>query len=170
MPRLFFALWPDDLVRRQIAKVAMKLPADAGKKVKTANLHATLCFLGQIEEDQVDNIIEAANTIRAQHFRLQLDSREWWKKSQLTWMGASEPPEILETLVDDLTEALIPCGFHPDQRPFKLHITLMRNVKKPIQHFHFKPISWLVNGFSLVESVTHPEGVEYRVIQSWDFM
>lgn len=169
MPRLFFALWPDDLVRKQIANIAAQLPA-AGNKVKASNIHATLAFLGQVESEKVDCLLKAADSISSPPFDLLLDSREWWKKSQVTWLGASIIPDELKQLVESLNTALIPCGYKPDPRPFSLHITLMRKVKKPVRPVLFKPVPWLVRGFSLVESTTLPAGAEYRVIQTWDFM
>ena len=169
MSRLFFALWPDDLVRQQIAKVSAQLPS-GGNKVKTANLHATLAFLGEVSDDQRQNYLEAAGQISSVPFDLQLDSREWWKKSQVTCMGASEIPDQLLQFIDSLNKALEPCGYKVEKRSFRLHITLMRKVAKPINPIQFKPIPWLIRGFSLVESKTLPLGVEYKVIHSWDFV
>lgn len=169
MARLFFALWPDDLVRKQIANVIAKLPPK-GNKVKPANLHATLAFMGNSTPDQVNCYIKAADQISSHPFDLQLDSREWWKKSQVTCLGASSLPDPLFDLVSSLNNSLEPCGYNPEQRPFRLHITLMRKVKHPITPVEFRPIPWLVRGFSLVESETLPSGAEYRVIQSWDFV
>ena len=94
MSRLFFTLWPDDLVRLQIAKVAAQLPS-YGNRVKVANFHATLAFLGEVSDDQRESCIKAAGQISSDPFDLQLDSREWWKKSQLTCMGASDVPDQL---------------------------------------------------------------------------
>ena len=169
MPRLFFALWPDDLVRKQIADVSAQFP-HGGSRVKAANLHATLVFLGDVPSNQVDSIVKAAGTIISPSFDLQLNSREWWKKSQVTCMGASEVPSLLLSLEKSLSRALEPCGYKPQKRSFRLHITLMRKVKNPINPIQFKPIPWLVRSFSLVESKTLPSGVEYKVIQSWDFV
>lgn len=169
MSRLFFALWPDDLVRRQIAKVAAQIPAE-GEKVKAANFHATLAFLGDVSNNQRDCYIEAAGKITSSPFDLQLDSREWWKKSAITCMGASEVPDPLFVLIDSLNKTLEPCGYKAEKRPFRLHITLMRKVAKPINPIQFKPITWLVRNFSLVESETTASGIEYKVIKTWDFM
>ena len=169
MSRLFFALWPDDLVRQQIAKVAAQLPS-YGNRVKASNYHATLAFLGDVSDEQRDCFIEAAGKITSAPFDLQLDSREWWKKSQVTCIGISEVPDQLFILIDSLNKTLEPCGYKVEKHPFKLHVTLMRKMKKPVNPIQFKPIPWLVRGFSLVESQTLPEGAEYRVIKSWDFV
>ena len=169
MSRLFFALWPDDLVRQQIARVSAQLPS-GGNKVKTANLHATLAFLGEISDDQRQNYLEAAGQITSSPFDLQLDSREWWKKSEVTCMGASDVPDPLFQLIDSLNKVLEPCGYKAEKRAFKLHITLMRHVEDPINHIQFKPIPWLVRGFSLVASENTSPGVEYKVIKTWDFV
>ncbi len=169
MSRLFFALWPDDLVRQQIAKVAAQLPS-YGYRVKASNFHATLAFLGEVSDDQRDSFIKAAGQITSSPFDLQLDSREWWKKSEVTCMGASDVPDPLFQLIDSLNKVLEPCGYKAEKRAFKLHITLMRHVEDPINHIQFKPIPWLVRGFSLVASENTSPGVEYKVIKTWDFV
>lgn len=169
MSRLFFALMPDDLVRQQIAKIAAQIPA-GGQKVKASNFHATLIYLGEVPADQIEALGHAAEQINIAPFDLKLDSREWWKKSELTCMGASKIPKQLKMLVNALNEALEPFGYQAEQTDFRLHITLMRGVKKPINHLTFKHIPWLVRGFSLVESIVVSGESEYRVIQTWDFV
>lgn len=169
MSRLFFALMPDDLVRQQIAKVSAKLPL-GGQKVKAINYHATLSFLGEVPADQVELLGHAAEQLRIEPFTLKLDSREWWRKTQLTCMGASHIPEQLNVLVNSLNKSLEAFGYQSDPRPFQLHVSLMRDVKKPLNHLTFKEISWLVKGFSLVESKCVSGETEYRVIQTWDFV
>lgn len=160
---------PDDLVRQQIAKIAAQIPA-GGQKVKASNFHATLVFLGEVPVDQIEALEQAAKQINIAPFDLKLDSREWWKTSELTCMGSSNIPEQLNVLVSKLNEILEPFGYSAEQTDFQLHITLMRGVKKPINHLSFKHIPWLVRGFSLVESIVVSGESEYRVIQTWDFV
>ncbi len=169
MTQLFFALLPDDLVRRHVAKVIAQLP-NKGSKVKILNLHAILAFLGEVPSDQIQQYTNAADGIVSPSFTLKLDSREWWRQSRITAIGVSEVPDPLFDLINSLNQALIPYGYDPEKRPFRLHITLMDNVENPISPTHFEPISWLVRGFSLIESSNHPEEQSYRVIQSWDFV
>ncbi|MFK8066693.1 MAG: RNA 2',3'-cyclic phosphodiesterase [Gammaproteobacteria bacterium] len=169
MSQYFFALWPDDLVRKQVSKVIAALPGK-GYKVKAENLHTCLAVLGELSAKQLSLHIQSADQINTSPFTLKMDSREWWKRSQTTAIGASDVPDQLFDLINSLNQAIIPCGYDPEKQPFRLHITLMENVESPISPVHFEPISWLVRSFSLIESSNHPEQPSYRVIQSWDFV
>ncbi|MDR2244802.1 MAG: hypothetical protein LBE15_05280 [Burkholderiales bacterium] len=42
------------------------------------------------------------------------------------WAGPKETPAALIALVEDIHALLQPCGFTPETRPFRAHITLRR--------------------------------------------
>ncbi len=51
MPRLFYALWPDDAARAQLAQAAAALNVHDGQRVRDENLHLTLVFLGAVDAE-----------------------------------------------------------------------------------------------------------------------
>lgn len=169
MARLFFALWPDDLVRKQILQLQTQ-SGGLGQSCAPENLHATLAFLGEKNPDQLEDIIDAGDHVTAAPFTLELDTREWLKQSQICWLSCSQTPPRLEQLVYDLTKNLAPLGYTTDLRPFKLHVTLKRRVTRAMRPLQFRAIRWHLTRFVLVESVLHPHGPEYKIIHSWDFM
>jgi 2'-5' RNA ligase len=48
---------------------------------------------------------------------------------------------------------------------FKPHVTLVRDAELP-PDLVFTPMTWLANQIVLVQSITHPEGPEYRILAS----
>ena len=65
-------------------------------------------------------------------------------------------------------DALQPCGYEPERRPYRAHVTTARKVSRPTPVTEIDPIHWSVSDFALVESVTHQEGPEYRVLKRWN--
>ena len=53
------------------------------------------------------------------------------------------------------------------QKRFVPHITIFRKARHPLEVDAFDPIDWRIDRFALVESVTHPHGAEYTVLNQW---
>ena len=69
--RLFFALWPDDEVREQIAADAGRtIERSDGRTVPPSNYHITLTFLGSVTASSLPDIVAAARNVRVLPYRL----------------------------------------------------------------------------------------------------
>lgn len=168
--RLFFALWPNDDVRQQLAVLIHQSSAhNTGKSISAMNLHLTLVFLGNVEEAHIECLRDVAGSIQANSFRLQLDKPGWFKKPRVAWMGTDHPPDVLLSLVSQLREVCIKCGLRVEDGTFRPHVSLQRKVQR-FQSFDVTPVEWDVDSFVLVQSHTHPQGVEYRVIDRWPLL
>lgn len=166
--RLFLALWPEAAVRAALLEVQRGLPADIGRAVKADNLHITLAFLGSTPAQRQSCIEAALDDVVAQCFSLQLDRLGFWRKPQVLWVGSERSPPPLQTLVDGVGRAVAQCGCRLDSRPFQIHLTLFRKVRKPPRELPVvAPIQWPVESFALVESVTAASGVCYKVLKTW---
>ena len=166
--RLFFALWPDAVLRDTIYKATRKaVKASGGKPVPPANFHVTLAFLGNLAPEAAEVARAAATGIRGQAFELVLDRFGFWPQPGVAWLGASRVPEAGRRLAGQLASALCEGGLQLDLRPFVPHVTLARKVGKPGDFGSVKPIPWPARAFVLVRSVTHPSGSEYLVLQEW---
>lgn len=166
--RLFLALWPDDDVRRRIAKLTAACRVSGGRPVPRANWHITLAFLGG-QDSETRRCIEAvAAAVRAPAFELRLDRLGYWPApGGILWLGASEVPEALGRLAAHLSDGISTCGVERDRRPFHAHLTLMRRVQRVVRLDPLAPLSWPVEEFVLCESVTDPGGARYRVLARW---
>jgi 2'-5' RNA ligase len=165
MKRLFFALWPDESTRQACAEVAKTL-SRSGKRVLPENLHVTLVFLGNIDDETEAALTLAADALAVPKLTITFDRIDFWRKPRILCLtGRSEGSE-LKTLVAELNAVSRTLGIEVDKRPYTPHVTLIRKIKeaRPVE---FEPIVWQSESFCLVESRTLPEGVEYRVIKEW---
>lgn len=160
--RLFFALWPDDLVRRQLAA---HQPA-AGRLVAVEDLHITLVFLGSLDSERQQRVEEAAAGLLLPPFRLQLERLEYWRRPKVTWLGPSVQPPELVALHEQLKAVALAIGIEVEARPYQPHVTLARDAPAvPAQAI--EPIQWDVTDFCLVESLARSSGPRYMVRRRW---
>jgi 2'-5' RNA ligase len=166
--RLFFALWPDDGVRAQLARWSRELhELCGGRTTLPENLHVTLAFLGGVEDARVAEVERAASEVAPKAASLVLDQPGYWKHNRIAWAGASVVPPELEALVCGLREVLAKSQIRFDAKPFVSHVTLLRDAREPKGMPGLEPIPWKVDGFALVRSVTLPRGSRYEVLRSW---
>jgi 2'-5' RNA ligase len=166
--RLFFALWPDDGVRAQLARWSRELHAlCGGRSTRPENLHVTLAFLGGVEDARVAEVERAAGEVAPKAVSLVLDRPGYWKHNRIAWAGASVVPPDLDALVSELRGALVKSQIRFDAKSFISHVTLLRDAREPAMMPAFGPIEWRLDGFSLVQSVTLPRGSRYEIRRFW---
>lgn len=166
--RLFFALWPTQRCREAMFKAARTLHKQTdGRLVNIENLHLTLAFVGSVTEQQQQCMQQVASNIHTPSFTIELSELGYWPKPRVAWIGCQQQPEGLLLLASTLNSYLEECGYQAEKRPFQAHITLVRKAKRYPKDRQTPEITWPVDRFVLVESVTHAEGVEYRVIAEW---
>jgi len=165
--RLFFALWPDETVRLQLAGYKSLLKGCGGRPVIPENLHITLAFLGSVEADTRRCLEQAADAISLPAFTLKLDQLGYWRRPQVVWLGAEHTPESLLALAAALKQAMLGCDLEPESRPFQAHLTLMRKARRGPAQDPAEALNWPVGEFALVVSETRPEGVRYEVLRKW---
>jgi 2'-5' RNA ligase len=166
--RLFFALWPDEAVREQLARWSRELRAVCGGRATRAeNLHVTLAFLGNVDDARIAEVERAAGEVRPCAVSLVLDQPGYWKHNRIAWAGASAVPAQIEALVADLRGALARAEVVFDGKGFVSHVTLLRDARQPKALPRLEPIEWRLDGFALVQSVTLPQGSRYEVRKSW---
>lgn len=164
--RLFFALWPDETSRERLARLARKTARRRGKRVPDENLHITLVFLGSVSAVQAACLVRATEDVRGEPFSLRLDRVGHWARPRVLWIGPSQVPDALLSLVRDLNDAARACGLATDPRPYNPHLTVARKVSAG-REAEVDPVEWRVESFSLVESVTDPQGARYQVLRTW---
>lgn len=166
--RLFFALWPDQAVREQLADWSRELHAACGgRPTRAENLHVTLAFLGSVEDARVAEVERAGSEVVLHAISLVLDQPGYWKKNRIAWAGASIVPPELEALVSALRSALAKAQIRFDAKSFVSHVTLLREAREPREMPTLEPIQWNLDGFALVQSVAQPRGSRYEIRKSW---
>ena len=167
--RLFFALWPEAELQQQLAQAAAALlPQAAVRRVRPENLHCTLVFLGSVDPGQRLCVEAAAGALALPPFALVFDRFGYFRRPQVAWLGCSHTPPVLLDLAGQLRHGCAACGFPPERRPYEVHLTVARKLRRDPGRAPFLPIDWRVERFALVESVSTDEGVRYRPLRFWD--
>jgi len=168
--RLFLALCPDDITRKKLAEVQKKLGNNerlkTAKPVPVANLHITTHFLGAVTEEVHTQLEELLSEVNAQACTLVIDRWGYFPRAKVLWIGGKSP-DALNDLAEQTQTCIQACIEGYEQKRFVPHITVFRKARHPMEVDDFHPIEWSIDRFALVESVTHPEGPEYRVLKEW---
>jgi RNA 2',3'-cyclic 3'-phosphodiesterase len=165
--RLFFALWPEPQIQKEMAQVLRRRPSISGRSVPRQNYHVTLAFLGDVEEERLSCLCEQAARVEFTPFSLELDQLGQFRRSSILWLGCSSVPDTLSQLYLELSQALVPCDYQPDTRAFRPHITLYRRYRARLPDTELRPITWPVNDFRLILSEPEASGVRYQCIATF---
>lgn len=137
MVRAFVAVPVEDpVVRRRLLGARSLLPELRGLRFTPEHqLHFTLKFLGEIDEDRVEPASRAtAAAVRGiAPFRLALEGLGAFPArgpSRVLWAGCGAGDEQLSRLAAAVEAAFGAEGFARDERPFSPHLTLAR-VRNP---------------------------------------
>ena len=126
MIRLFTALpLPDDL-RTRIA--ALEGGIGGARWVAAENLHITLRFVGEVQEDRIDDIVAAVEAVRAPAFEIAPGGTGHFgtrRRVDTVWVGIERSPEIT-ALHARIDSALVRAGLPPERRKYAPHITVAR--------------------------------------------
>jgi RNA 2',3'-cyclic 3'-phosphodiesterase len=155
MPRLFFALWPDDAAAEALESLAAQLASRAGgRATPRAKIHLTLAFLGDVPPDRADDLVRAADTVREKPFEVVLDRIGSFRHARVAWVGSEAPAPALVSMEATLREALRSRGFGLEERPFAPHVTLVRKTERSLARAAIAPIAWTAGEIALVRSDT----------------
>jgi 2'-5' RNA ligase len=174
--RLFFALIPSRAQCAELAEQVAPLVASLNaQRVPPENLHATVCFIGAVPEEKLENLRSAAAGVRAPPATLHFDSLEFWRKPGIlcataTEDAASAPARLL---AERLTQATSAAGFVPDAKPFRPHLTLARELAAaraaecewPLALA--PPLAVRCDRFVLMQSQRGESGSVYTVVGDW---
>lgn len=129
--RLFIAInFPEGALnylrdqQQKIEEVALE-----GRFVNREKLHLTLAFLGDVSLADSAHLANIIKETEGEPFTLRLQGLGHFRRgrSALWWVGLEESPPLL-AYRERLCSRLIEAGYQFDQRPFRPHITVARQV------------------------------------------
>jgi 2'-5' RNA ligase len=180
--RLFFAIELADDVQDLLDEETTSLRSEAPELawLDREKRHLTLKFLGDVADDALPRLAEAADHAAAAHGPLEMSVREIgafpnFRRARVVWIGV-EQERRLELLHHDLELACESAGFEVEGRPFRPHITLAR-VRNPLPVDRMKTFARVarsvrvraivpVERITLFESTLAPSGARYRRVHS----
>ncbi len=182
--RIFVAINFPQNIKRKLADWRRKWPELPARWTKPDNLHITLAFIGDTDED---GLVEACRVVketakRRYPFSIKLNRISYGplKKipPRMVWVSG-EKSEDFSKLRDDLEEALLgseKIPFSPERREFSPHITLAR-----IRQWEWRKVEpeerpeideeinlvFTVNSVEVMESELNTKGPKYEIIESY---
>ena len=174
--RLFFAFLPDAIANSALAERVAPLVNELGaQRVPPENIHATLCFVGAVAPERLDDLKRAAAGIRGSRATLRFDALEYWRKPGVLCATAPDDSssEAARVLAQQLAVSIAAAGFSPDIKPFRAHLTLARKLN----HARAASSEWPrpltppfvidCDRFALMESRRGESGSIYSAVDFW---
>lgn len=136
--------------------------------VPAANLHITLCFLGDVSPKQHEQLTAGLASVTCPAFSLTLDTTGYWQSPKIVFTAPSVIPPALKQLAFDVTGVAHEAGIKTEKRDYQPHVTLFRKVPEDHPVALFMPdVTCDFTEFHLFESLSGRNGVTYPVRQSW---
>jgi 2'-5' RNA ligase len=158
--RLFFALEPDEKIRREIHAVQTKLACN-GRKVPEWQFHITLAFLGMQPAEIIPEVSAIASRVPFSPCNLVLDRFGIFRHAGVLWIGTTIIPAALQSFHQALLDELERADIGYDRKAWEPHLTLYRRLRKRPVIMETVPVTWQLNQFSLIESINVKSGIEY---------
>jgi 2'-5' RNA ligase len=185
MVRAFVAVKISDQQRQAIASILEELSQlDVRVKwVAPENLHITLKFLGDTDEEILPQIYKSIENAIGDSlsFDFLLEGVGQFpnaRNPRVIWAGIREGYESLRALSSRIDQAVRPFGFKPEKRRFSAHLTIgrvkdNRNINilmNEISVIDFVSESSLVTEVVLYQSTLRPKGPIYTPLKTFDLL
>ena len=146
-----------------------------------AQWHVTLQFLGETDESHYLCTVQQLRKIHARPVEIQLAHPGFFERAGVFHV-AVQPTLSLISLHDQTEQALILCGFEPEERAYSPHITLARKkgrgrspdfdqLQQTVPKYAEVTLpSFLAEEYLLYQSFTEPAGSRYEVRDRFPLM
>ncbi|MEK6910876.1 MAG: RNA 2',3'-cyclic phosphodiesterase [Nanoarchaeota archaeon] len=179
MARIFIALTFDDEVIKECARIQEILGSWKfnGKLIELENLHLTLKFLGEIDENKLSEVKEALKTIKENSFECKLDHSGLFSvhgNPKITWLKLNGKGIFdLQKKIDEVLES----SFKKEER-FMSHLTIARikyvndkaGFRKYVENIGVKEVSFKIKSFQLIKSELKPSGPVYNIVEEYSLL
>jgi len=170
--RCFISINISKEVKKEIEKIQGVLPDFEGKKTELENLHLTLKFLSEINEEKVEELKKRLREIKFNKFETEIDEIGVFSEKfiRIIWLhltGCSELQEIVDDKLRDLFEL---------ERRFMSHLTIARvkSIKDKkrflaeLKKIEIPKTKFQVDKFYLMKSELTNKGPNYEVIEEYE--
>jgi 2'-5' RNA ligase len=165
------------LICRHIARLKEAAPEARASWARETNLHLTLKFLGEIPEQSVPDLSEAAARAAAgvKPFSIRIEQTGAFPERgqpRVLWIGVNDSSGTLAELHARLESESAKSGFAREARPFHPHLTVAR-LRNPegaralataYKQAEFAPVEIVVSELVVIRSELSSAGSKYSVI------
>ncbi|MHC4871713.1 MAG: RNA 2',3'-cyclic phosphodiesterase [Planctomycetota bacterium] len=137
MLRLFIAIELDEDIRAELFEEIKYLKSHFPdiRWVKPENLHITMKFLGNVGENEIEDISAIMDSAaeKTPSFSAGIENLGCFpdtRHPRIVWAGCGQGNNEIKSIVGNLDEELKLIGYKPENRKFTPHITIGR-VKRP---------------------------------------
>ncbi|WP_323751202.1 RNA 2',3'-cyclic phosphodiesterase [Marinobacter sp.] len=172
MPKVFLGVEIAPDIKERLLRV--QAPVQSARWQRYEQLHLTLVFLGDVAENAVVRLSDAAGGVSASPFELAVSGLGCFgspERPKIFWAGVSPEASVVH-LHRQLVDLLVAAGFKVEHRHFRPHITLSRfgrdagSVRPLIESVHNAGFGVMaVREFVLYESTQGPNGSVYTVLK-----
>jgi len=171
--RCFIAVDIPDQLKQKIIEVQKKLECEGIKPTEKENLHFTLKFLGEISNEQIEQVKEKLRQIKLKPFRISINEVGVFPNLnyiKIMWLGCDS--EELIGLAKSVDKKMNEIRFEKNEK-YQNHITIARVKAKPtkelikkIQELKDTEIGeMLVDSIKLKASKLTPKGPIYTDLE-----
>jgi 2'-5' RNA ligase len=178
--RTFIAVDLPPAVKMQIGQIIDRLRplSSAVRWVRSQGLHLTLKFLGEIPQEQLEDIFAAVQrgVVGISPFSFVLAKLGGFpnlRRPRVIWLGVPVGQEPLQELQEQVEFQLAECGFPRERRKFSPHLTIGR-VRSPrgiqpllkrLPSVSFESDEIYVDTVKVMRSQLLPTGAEYSALK-----
>ena len=170
--RLFLALWPDASVRSAVRAAVERLQrehAPGGRAVNPARYHVTLQYFGDFDRRPDALLADVRRALAALGMpRFVLPLERAGRFGTVGWLGPERTPEPLDALWRALDARLRGAGVRTrGHARFVPHLTVLRDMRRPLPPVALAPIEWPVDRVVLIDSRHGGGAPAYDLLESW---
>jgi 2'-5' RNA ligase len=180
--RLFIGMALSPAVLAELATLTARLryKVDSLRWTRPESWHITLQFLGNTSQERLDCLLARLGELRLPPIPVpvRIDEVGIFDRAGVFFAGVTLTPELI-SLKQHITAAIALCGFVPEARPFRPHITLARAKWEARGHAlrtlgaRIQPrptfTRFLAKEFLLYESELSPAGSRYVIRARFSF-
>lgn len=178
--RSFIAIEIPEEIRNKVIEFQNRLKSihDDIKWVRVESLHLTLKFLGDVEENRLNDLTALIHEAiqEFEPFEVDLGGSGVFPnrhRPNVLWIGILKGKEYLRTMASVLNRSLIKMGFDEEKRKYHPHLTVgrVRSRQKIIktielmESLSFLEQSFWVQELILMKSDLKPSGAEYTPLE-----
>lgn len=173
MMRLFVGLALPAELAAQLESLGGGVPG--ARWVAARNLHLTLRFVGEVDEEQAEDLHHQLASLRSPEFDVRLNGFGTFggRKPRALWVGV-EPNPMLDALQSRIERLAQNAGLEAETRNFTPHVTLAWLKDAPADRIaafmrHHSPFSaaFAISTIRLYQSHLHAQGAEYQVVAEY---